>query len=328
MFMSSLPVFSAATTAEEVADALSNWIQGKNVLVTGTSLNGIGYETARAIAKHANLVVITGYNQERLKRSATAITTSVPTANIRCLDLDLSSLAAVRKAAAEVNTYPEPLHILIHNAARPMCQFQLTTDNRESQIATGHVGPFLFTKLLLPKLLASRASADSDSSDFAPRVVFVSSIAHSLGAGTGVDFSTLVHPDPVRYNAGDAYAQTKSANILSAIELSRRSQGRIKSYSLCPGLIHTNMIDHPTALPELHADGKPDTTKLEWKTLEQGAATTLVAAFDPRIADQPGSYLDDCILANESVAPHSSDPANAKKLWELTESIIGEEFIV
>ncbi|KAJ7201673.1 hypothetical protein GGX14DRAFT_699391 [Mycena pura] len=322
--MSAYPTFSFNTTADEVATAFSQEIKGKNVLITGTSLNGIGFEAARVIAKHANLVVITGYNDERLKLSEEAIKKDVPTANIRRLTLDLASLAGVRKAAAEVNTYAEPLHVLIHNAAAAVGPFKLTVDNLESQMATDHIGPFLFTKLLARKLLASATAS------YTPRVVFVSSKAHRFGPG--VDFATLAHPDAASYNANVGYYQAKSANILAAIELSRRSKGAIKGYSVHPGLIDTNFNQRDESIAALQAlgvlgpDAQPDTKKFQWKTIPQGAATTVTAAFDPRLDDMPGAYLDDSKVANESVAAHSSDPANATKLWTATEEIVGETF--
>ncbi|KAJ7196107.1 hypothetical protein GGX14DRAFT_673872 [Mycena pura] len=322
--MSAYPTFSFNTTADEVATAFSQEIKGKNVLITGTSLNGIGFEAARVIAKHANLVVITGYNDERLKLSEEAIKKDVPAANIRRLALDLASLAGVRKAAAEVNTYAEPLHVLIHNAAAAIGPFKLTVDNLESQIATDHIGPFLFTKLIVQKLLASATPS------YTPRVVFVSSAAH--GFGTGVDFATLARVDAASYDTNDRYWQAKSANILTAIELSRRSKGAIKGYSLHPGLIFTNIQQKEESIAAMQAlgflgpDAKPNTEKFQWKTIPQGAATTVTAAFDPRLDDTPGAYLDDSKVANESVSAHSSDPANAAKLWTATEEIVGETF--
>ncbi|KAJ6523314.1 hypothetical protein B0H19DRAFT_1276968 [Mycena capillaripes] len=322
--MSAFPEFSFNTTAEEVATALSQEIKGKNVLITGTSLNGIGFETARVIAKHANLVIITGYNDERLKLSEDAIKRDIPTANVRRLTLDLSSLAGVRKAAAEVNTYSEPIHVLIHNAAAAIGPFKLTVDGLESQIATDHVGPFLFTKLLAPKILASA------STGYTPRVVFVSSGAHAFGPG--VNFDTIGNPNPEKHTSSGAYFEAKSANILTAIEISKRSKGAINAYSLHPGVILTNINQKEEAIPEMQAlgilgpDGQPNTEKFQWKTIPQGAATTVAAAFDPRINDKPGAYLDDSTVKNESVVAHSSDPANAARLWTVTERIIGEEF--
>ncbi|KAF8194449.1 hypothetical protein K438DRAFT_1588204 [Mycena galopus ATCC 62051] len=166
------PSFGPSTTTDEVAAAFCTQIQGKNILMTGTSLNSLGFETARAIARYANLVVIAGYNAERLHLSEAAIKREFPSANIRCLDLDLSSLAAVRRAADEVNAYPESIHILIHNAAATVGRFKLTPDNLESQIATDLIGPFLFSKLVAPKMQAAKTAA------YTPRVVSLTSIFH------------------------------------------------------------------------------------------------------------------------------------------------------
>jgi len=321
----SLPTFSFSTTADEVATVFADEIKGKNVLVTGTSPNGIGFETARVIAKHASLVIITGYNLERLKLSEDAIKRDVPSANIRPLVLDLSSLAAVRKAAAEINAYPEVLHVLIHNASAPFGPFKLTVDKLESQMATDHIGPFLLTKLIAPKLLAAATAS------YVPRVVFVSSNSHAFTSG--INFDTMVHPDPASYQSFDAYFQAKSANVLMARELSRRSGGRIRAYSLHPGTTYTNIHQKEETIAELQAagilgaDGQPNTEKMKWKTIPQGAATTVAAAFDTRLNDIPGAYLSDSTEANNEVAAHSSDPVNAEKLWTVTEEIIGEKFV-
>ncbi|KAF7357398.1 Short-chain dehydrogenase/reductase family protein [Mycena sanguinolenta] len=218
----------------------------------------------------------------------------------------------------------EPLHVLIHNAAAPIGPFQLTVDNLESQVATDHIGPFLFTKLLAPKLLAARTEL------YTPRVVFVASGGHRIGSG--VNFDTLGRPDPAGYSPMNAYGQSKSANILSAIELSKRSGGSIHGFSLHPGRIFTNIMQKGVGTAEmqklgfLDADGKPS-SDANFKTIAQGAATTVVAAFDPRLDDTPGAYLVDCAVANEMVAPHSSDTNNAKRLWDLTEEIINEPFV-
>ncbi|KAJ7314248.1 NAD-P-binding protein [Mycena albidolilacea] len=319
----SLPTFTPTTTAEEVAAVFAAQIRGKNMLVTGTSINGIGFETARVIAKHANLVIVTGYNSERLRLTEEAIKKEVPGANVRPLVLDLTSLAAVRKAAAEVNAYAEPLHVLIHNAAAGGGPFKLTADGIETQLATAQFGPFLFTKLLAPKLLAT------GSESFTPRVVFVSSAAHAFG---GVDLSTIADPDPAKFNSSAAYFEAKAANILFASELSKRSQGKINAYSLHPGVIFTNISQKEgnkadlTNMGILNTDGSPNTEKFTWKSIPQGAATTLAAAFDTRLDTHPGAYLSDAVVANDQIAPHASDPETAAKLWTISEEIVGEKF--
>ncbi|KAJ7649516.1 NAD-P-binding protein [Mycena polygramma] len=319
-----LPTFTSHTTAEEVATTFTEQIRGKNVLITGTSINGIGFETARVLAKHANLVIITGYNTERLKLSEEAIKKETPTANIRPLVLDLGSFAAIRKAAAEVNAYSEPIHVLIHNAATSG-KFKLTADNLEAQMATAQFGPFLLTKLIAPKLLAAH------SASYTPRVVLVSSLAHAFAPG--IDFAKLAKPDPKEYTTmAVCYRQSKRANILFAIELSKRSGGKINAYSLHPGAIFTNLMqkeegrDELIAMGLLKPDGQPSNALMDWKSIPEGAATTVAAAFDPRLEDQPGAFLVDSVVANDKVAPHSSDPENAAKLWTVTEEIVGEKF--
>lgn len=167
-------------------------------------------------------------SMRRLKLSEQEIKKQVPAANIRRLTLDLSSLEATRKAAAEVNAYPlEVIHVLINNAAAPIVPFKLTVDKLENQIATDHVGPFLFTNLIAPKILAARTST------YTPRVVFVSSMAYTFGSG--IDLSYIEKPDSAQHGNMNSYIQAKTANILTAIELSKRSKGKINSYSLHPG---------------------------------------------------------------------------------------------
>ncbi|KAJ7511976.1 hypothetical protein B0H11DRAFT_1899468 [Mycena galericulata] len=161
--------------------------------------------------------------------------------------------------------------VLIHNAAASVGPFKLTEDGLESQIATDHVGPFLLTKLLAPKLLASA------SETYTPRVVFVSSEAHAYG--TGVDLEMMEVPNAEKYDSSNLYFQAKSTNILTALELSRRSGGKINAYSLHPGLIFTNMNQKEESLDALQAvgflgpDKLPNTEKYQWKTIPQGAAT-------------------------------------------------------
>ncbi|KAJ6453109.1 NAD-P-binding protein [Mycena sanguinolenta] len=286
---------------------------------------GIGFEAARVIAKYANLVIITGYNSERLQLSEDAIKKDVPSANIRQLVLDLTSLTSVRKAAAEVNAYAEPLHVLIHNAAATgdADGLKLTVDGFERQITAAQFSPFLLTKLIAPKLLATH------SASFTPRAVMVSSIGHMNGV---MDFDTMAHPDPAKFDPGARYDMTKSCNILFAAELTRRAKGKLNGYSLHPGLINTNIVQlegNKAVLIEkgvLKADGSLNMDSIPWKTIPEGAATTVAAAFDTRLDATPGAYLVDCVAANSLIAPHASNQENANKLWTYTEDILGDKF--
>ncbi|KAJ6630163.1 hypothetical protein B0H10DRAFT_2208279 [Mycena sp. CBHHK59/15] len=285
----SLPTFSFHMTVDKIIYTRCTIADFPTVLITGTSLNRIGFETVRVIAKYANLVIITGYNLERLKLSEDTIKQDIPSANA-----------------------------LIHNAAASLGKFKLTEDNLKKQVATDHISPFLLTKLLAPKLLATSTAS------YTPRIVYASGGAHAYG--TGVNFDTLGKPDPAKYTVMDMYFQSKSANILMGIELSKRSKGKIN-------VIYTNInqkeesIADMQALGVLDAEGNPTFDKFEWKSMAQGVATTVTAAFDTRFNDKPGAYLSDCNVANKEAAPHSTDPANAAHLWEVTEKIIGETFV-
>ncbi|KAJ7835100.1 hypothetical protein B0H14DRAFT_2797137 [Mycena olivaceomarginata] len=318
----STPTFSHSSTADEVAAAFAREIRGKNVLITGTSLNGLGFETARSLAKFgAGLVIITGRTRERLGVAEDALRAEIPGANIRALVLDLASLESVRTAAAEVNAYPEHIDILINNAASSISPFRLTPDGFEHQIATDHLGPFLFTGLILPKLLAA---------PHMPRVIYVASGAHAWCAG--VDLRAIEHPreGEREYNGMQAYARAKSANILTARELARRAGGRVLGFSLTPGAVKTNFGENDETRAELlrlgiiTADGTPTSgVTFDWKTPPQGAATIIAAGFDPALTATPGGYLADSVVKDQRVAPHCNDLAMAEKLWELSERLVG-----
>ncbi|KAJ7763314.1 hypothetical protein B0H16DRAFT_491594 [Mycena metata] len=322
----SFPTFTPTSTAEEVATALTEEIKDKNVLITGTSINGLGFEVARVIAKHANLVIITRYNAERLRLSEEAIKNETPHANIRKLQSTYLPLPPFAGPPQRSSPGPSPstFVVTIHNAAASIAAFRLTEDNLEAQIATAHVGPFLFTKLILGKIFAA------GSSGYIPRVVFLSSSVHA--AGSGVDFEQLEHPVAEKHTALSAYFAAKAAAVLDAIELSKRSKGKINAYSVSPGAIFTNISQREESQADfkaagmLTADGQPNMQAFNWKGIPEGAATTVITAFDPRLDAVPGAYIDETVLANENIAPHSSDPANGAKLWEVTERIIGEKF--
>lgn len=162
----------------------------------------------------------------------------MPSANLRPLILDLSSLAAIRTAAADSQihctveqqffysgTVYDIKQVLINDAAAAVGPFKLAVDNLESQIATDIIGPFLLTKPLTPKIPAARTG------HYTPRVIFLSSGSH------GVNFDPLGRPDKARYKPMDAYYnyQAKSACILVAIELSKRSKAQFNAFSLDPG---------------------------------------------------------------------------------------------
>lgn len=240
------------------------------------------------------------------------------------MPLDLSSLGSVRAAAKLIAETTPHLDVLIHNAGIMMTPHQLTEDGHEAQLATNHLGPWLLTNLLRPVLTG--------------RVVFVSSVAHRACPFRFEDPCFASAP----YSPFLAYAQSKTACVLDAAAFTVRG---LPAVALHPGGIRTNLGRHITQ-EELAGrmgrffdqDGamKPD-SGWAFKTLAQGAATTIVAAFDPAL--RGGEYLDDCgvapvvgpardmaELAKGGVAQHALGEEDAERLWALSEEMVGETF--
>lgn len=167
------PSRNASTTAGELTEELAHEINGKVILTTGVSPDSLGATFVETIAGgQPALLILAGRNNAKIQRAADAITAKHPQAKVRLLQLDLGSLAAVRKSAAEVNSWDDVPHIdvLVNNAGIMAAKFALSPDGFESQLATNHLGHFLFTNLILGKILASKS----------PRVVNVSSDGHRL----------------------------------------------------------------------------------------------------------------------------------------------------
>jgi NAD(P)-dependent dehydrogenase (short-subunit alcohol dehydrogenase family) len=313
---------NSKTEAEEVATFFANEIKGKTVLITGCTWGGLGAEVAKTLSKHhAGLVIVAGRKQESLDDTMQKIKAETPSANLRSLVIDLASLESVRHAAAEVNAYSEPIDVLINNAAIMASPYHTTKDGFEAQIGTNHIGPFLFTNLILPKILASETGA--------PRIVNVSSRAH--------EFSPVRFDDPFfdngkTYQKWLAYGQSKTANILFSRELTNRYKSKgLTAFSPHPGVISTNIGrdigKSDTSTPVKDYQGNVIAfSNPGLKTLGAGTATHIVAAFDPNIASDSGSYMADCQIANDIAKPYAKDVTEAAKLWALSEKAVGQTF--
>ncbi|KAI0049331.1 NAD(P)-binding protein [Auriscalpium vulgare] len=314
--------WNAETTADEVAEYLSSEIKNKNVLITGASLGGLGGEAARVVAKHADLVILAGRDQEKLDQTVAFIKGENPTANLRTVVMDLDSLASVKAAAATVNSWTDsPIHVLINNAAVKLPKELTLSEDIEYQFHGNFLAHYLFTNLILGRIKAAA------SADFFPRIVNVSSSAHRY---TPVRFEDYNFSDG-SYSQFSAYGQSKTANILFTVELAKRyAKDGILSFSLHPGVISTpgaqSLKKERIALGTIDKDGNPKPGSQPRKSLSAGTATHIVAAFDPAIKGQSGAYLSDCQVHNDLAAPHAVDPENAAKLWALAEKLVGQTF--
>ncbi|KAF2660451.1 short-chain dehydrogenase [Lophiostoma macrostomum CBS 122681] len=316
------PQFNFSTTAEEVASYHSSHIHNKTILITGVSPNGIGFHTVQVLAAHSPaLLILAGRSESTLSAVRASILEKSPTCPIKLLTLDLSSISTVRAAATTFNSWDDvpKLDILINNAAVMNYEFSLGPDGIESQFATNHIGPWLFTNLLVPKLLAAKG-----------RVVFLSSIGHMYSPVRYEDYNFETDP----YNPDLAYGASKTAAILTARTLTQKLSSRgLTAFSVHPGLILTPLIKN-TPASALRAKGFLDehgnvSDKIPQKTLSQGSATTLVAALDPELEGQSGAYLTDCGVEKEELVAEWAkdvDGKGAERLWGLSEKLVGEEF--
>jgi NAD(P)-dependent dehydrogenase (short-subunit alcohol dehydrogenase family) len=295
--------FDVDTTTDEVVAGLD--LSGQTIVVTGAT-SGLGQESARALAAAGATVVLTGRDDEKGEAAVEAVGHGATFQNI-----DLADLDAVRRGADELVGRLDRLDVLINNAGVMACPLLRTADGFEMQFGTNHLGHFLLTARLAP---------------LAPgRVVNLSSHGHMIG---GVD---LDDPNYERreYEKWRAYGQAKTANVLFTRELERRfgDQGR-HSYAVHPGMIATNLGRHlePADFEYIGSrtkdrpSGGPSTA---FKPVETGAATQVWAATGDGIPG--GSYLADAAVC-EQVAPHATDDDAARRLWDLSEELVGEAF--
>ncbi|KAH8550857.1 short-chain dehydrogenase [Umbelopsis sp. PMI_123] len=315
--------FNRNTTSEEAASELSNQIKGKTVIITGASWNGLGAEAARVIAKHdPKLIILAGRKQESLDETIQKTKEETPNANIRSLILDLTSLESVRQAAKVVNSHEETIDVLINNAGIMATPYSTTKDGFELQFGTNHLGHFLFTALIFPRIMATKE----------PRIVNVTSFGHNI---CPILFDDPGFTNGETYSKWNGYGQSKTANVLFSRELANRYGTKgLTAFSLHPGAIITSLGKHidldeidPNML-DYYGNKIPenDDMKRNFKTLQQGTSTHIIAAFDPSIKNQNGAYLQNGIVDNESVKYWAKDDNNASKLWELSEQLVGHKF--
>ncbi|XP_076746516.1 retinol dehydrogenase 12 isoform X3 [Maylandia zebra] len=282
-------------------------LDGRTVVITGANA-GIGKETSRDLARRGARVVMACRDLTRAERAAEEIRRSTGNGNVVIRHLDLASTYSIRQFAKDFLDSEERLDILINNAGVMMCPKQLTEDNFETQLAVNHLGHFLLTNLLLPKLKSSSPS----------RVVNVSSIAHRGGR---IDFDDLFFSRRP-YGALESYRQSKLANILFSRELARRLSGSgVSSFSLHPGVIRTELGRHVEGWFPLVGLLLKLPSLLLMKTPWEGCQTSLYCAVTPGLEELSGCYFSDC--AEKETAPEGQDDVVARKLWEVSTRLVG-----
>jgi NAD(P)-dependent dehydrogenase (short-subunit alcohol dehydrogenase family) len=317
--------FGAESTTDEVLEGVS--LSGKRVLVTGVSA-GLGVETARALAAHGAEVM--GAARDLTKAKAATVAVRADAANgggLELVQLDLASLASVRACADALVANSKPFDLVICNAGVMATPSGKTADGFETQFGTNHLGHFV-----LVNRIASLIKPGG-------RLVNLSSAGHQL---SDVD---LEDPNFERtpYSAWTSYGRSKTANILFAVEFDRRHKDRgIRAAALHPGAVHTELsryldADAQRELTEIMTQvGRlPGAKPIAYKSVPQGAATSVWAASVAKADAVGGRYCEDCHVAEvvdaqgftfSGVRPYALNPERAQALWAKSEQMVGERF--
>ena len=304
--------FDATSTADDVVEGLD--LSGKRAVVTGGA-SGIGVETARSLARAGAEVTIAVRDAAAGQRVAADITLATGTP-VRVAHLDLVDRPSI---TAFCEAWTGPLHLLVNNAGVMACPLTRTPEGWELQFATNHLGHFALA-LGLHGSLAEAGGA---------RIVSVSSTGHFASP---VVFDDL-HFDRRDYEPWSAYGQSKTANVLFAVEATRRWQDDgIVANALMPGGIMTNLQRHVSQDVIDGWERAQRSGRFTFKTPEQGAATTLVAAVAPELEGVGGRYLEDCAEAetveddakvSKGVRRWALDQAAATRLWDTSLELLG-----
>jgi NAD(P)-dependent dehydrogenase (short-subunit alcohol dehydrogenase family) len=300
--------FGATSTAMEVVAGVD--LAGKRAIVTGGS-SGIGVETARALAQAGAEVTLAVRNIAAGGAVADDIKQTTKNQRVYVGKLDLSDLVSVR---AFIGAWSGPLHILVNNAGvMAIPHLELSAQGHEMQFATNHLGHFALALGLHDAMGATHGA----------RVVAVSSVGHLDG---DVDFDDIDFAHRP-YDPWLAYGQSKTANILFAVEAARRwAPDGIVANALNPGRIGSTHLGHYLdQVPASPALSGPASIGVSVKTIEQGAATSVLLAASPLVASVSGRYFEDCQEAGpyqpgirRGVAAYALDPAHARRLWEIS----------
>ena len=327
--MNTVDVFGATSTTDEVLSGMN--LRGKRILVTGVSA-GLGIETARSLAAHGADVVGAARDLKKAEAATAEVRRDAAAGggSLELVALDLGNLKSVRSCADSLLAKGQFIDAIIANAGVMATPFGHTADGFETQFGTNHLGHFVFVNRTAPLLRPGG------------RLINLSSAGHR--------FSNVDLDDPnferTPYEPFLAYGRSKTANILFAVEFDRRHRGRgIRAAAVHPGVIQTelgrytdrgslqNMIDQISQ--QLVAEGKGP---FQWKTIPQGAATSVWAGVVGRADEVGGRYCENCHVgqivpdnvaisaASEGVRGYALDPNNAEKLWKKSEEMVGESF--
>ncbi|OIQ37579.1 MAG: short-chain dehydrogenase [Crocinitomix sp. MedPE-SWsnd] len=291
--------------------------KGKLALITGAN-TGLGLETTKWFVQKDIKVVMACRNLEKAEEAKKNVLSEFPNADIDLMKLDLSSLESVKNFASEFNKKYDKLDLLINNAGVMIPPYSKTKEGFELQFGVNHLGHFLLTDLLLPTI---KSTEDS-------RVVALSSLAHRSGRINLDDINW-----EKKYSKMKAYGQSKLANLMFALDLDLKlKQNGIKTLSVAahPGGSNTDLVRH---IPKLLYYVLLPLFSFMSHSPKNAALPTVMAALDPSV--EGGDYFGPQSRTEvkgkpgkAKIEPHALDLEMRKKLWEISEKMVGQEFTV
>jgi NAD(P)-dependent dehydrogenase (short-subunit alcohol dehydrogenase family) len=315
--------FGATSTTDEVLQGVN--LSGKRVLVTGVSA-GIGVETARALAAHGMEVIGAARDLSKAQAATEQVRAQVRSGgSLQLVQLDLASLDSVRRCADGLLAAGKPFDVIVANAGVMATPKGTTRDGFETQFGTNHLGHFV-----LVNRIASLLRPGS-------RLVNLSSAGHRY-ADVDLEDPNFEHTP---YAEFVAYGRSKTANVLFAVEFDRRHKARgVRATAVHPGAIETELGRYMTReardqlIANINASQPKGAAPFSYKSIPQGAATSVWAACVADAAAIGGRYCEDCHVAEITlvpgvrggVQPYALDPQHAQALWQKSEEWVGERF--
>jgi NAD(P)-dependent dehydrogenase (short-subunit alcohol dehydrogenase family) len=321
--------FGATSTTEDVLSGVN--LQGKRILVTGVSA-GLGVETARSLAAHGAHVVGAARDVTKAEAAAAQVRRDAAAhgGSFELVTLDLASLKSVRACATELIAKGEPFDLVIANAGVMATPLGHTVDGFETQFGTNHLGHFVLINRIAPLMRAGS------------RLINLASSGHRF-ANVDLQDPNFEH---THYEPFIGYGRSKTANILFAVAFDRRHRGRgVRAAAVHPGGIQTELGRHmgdeqlEAIVDQINkqeaAQGKGP---FQWKTIPQGAATSVWAGVVAPADEIGGRYCENCHVGNivadnvtispvsEGVRAYALDPGAAQALWQKSEEMVGETF--
>jgi NAD(P)-dependent dehydrogenase (short-subunit alcohol dehydrogenase family) len=315
--------FGAQSTTDEVLQGVN--LSGKRVLVTGASA-GLGVETARVLAAHGAQVVGAARDLSKAQLATDQVRAQATNGgSFELIQLDLASLDSVRRCADGLLSAGKPFDLIIANAGVMACPKGKTADGFETQFGTNHLGHFVLVNRIAS--LLRRGS----------RLVNLASAGHRF-ADVDLADANFEHTP---YAEFIAYGRSKTANVLFAVEFDRRHRGQgVRATAVHPGAIQTELSRYMTdetrqrLIAQINADLPKDAAPFSYKSIPQGAATSVWAGCVADAEAIGGQYCEDCHIAQVSsipglrggVQPYALDPQHAQALWQKSEAMVGEHF--